>query len=92
MSARPAAGAVDGGLGTLVSGVFVLLWATGFVAARLAMPHVPPLGFLALRFAGTLAVLLPLILAWLLFGEPFGLTAAVGMACVAVGVALVVRS
>jgi drug/metabolite transporter (DMT)-like permease len=63
VSPRPAATAVDGGLGTVVPAVFVLLWATGFVAARLAMPHVPPLGFLALRFAGTLVVLLPLILA-----------------------------
>jgi drug/metabolite transporter (DMT)-like permease len=57
----PAAGA-DGGLGRLVPALFVVLWATGFVAARLAMPHVPPLGFLAVRFAATIAVLLPLIL------------------------------
>ncbi|MEP6739281.1 MAG: DMT family transporter [Caldimonas sp.] len=31
--------------------VFVLIWATGFVVARLAMPHAPPFGFLAVRFA-----------------------------------------
>jgi drug/metabolite transporter (DMT)-like permease len=31
--------------------VFVLIWSTGFVVARLAMPHAPPLSFLALRFA-----------------------------------------
>ena len=31
--------------------VFVLIWSTGFVVARLAMPHAPPFGFLALRFA-----------------------------------------
>jgi drug/metabolite transporter (DMT)-like permease len=31
--------------------VFVLVWATGFVVARFAMPHAPPLGFLALRYA-----------------------------------------
>jgi drug/metabolite transporter (DMT)-like permease len=31
--------------------VFVLIWATGFVVARYGMPHAPPLGFLALRFA-----------------------------------------
>jgi drug/metabolite transporter (DMT)-like permease len=31
--------------------VFVLIWATGFVVARLAMPHSPPFGFLAVRFA-----------------------------------------
>ena len=31
--------------------VFVLIWSTGFVVARLAMPHAPPFGFLSLRFA-----------------------------------------
>ena len=31
--------------------VFVLIWATGFVVARLAMPHSPPFKFLAVRFA-----------------------------------------
>ena len=31
--------------------VFVGVWSTGFVVARLAMPHAPPLGFLAWRFA-----------------------------------------
>ena len=31
--------------------VFVLIWSTGFVIARLAMPHVPPLTFLAWRYA-----------------------------------------
>ena len=31
--------------------VFVLIWSTGFVVARLAMPHAPPFSFLALRFA-----------------------------------------
>jgi drug/metabolite transporter (DMT)-like permease len=32
-------------------GLFVVIWATGFVVARLAMPHAPPFGFLSLRFA-----------------------------------------
>jgi drug/metabolite transporter (DMT)-like permease len=31
--------------------VFVLIWSTGFVVARLGMPHAPPMGFLAWRFA-----------------------------------------
>ena len=31
--------------------VFVLIWSTGFVVARLAMPHAPPFGFLSIRFA-----------------------------------------
>ncbi|MEO8081108.1 MAG: DMT family transporter [Caldimonas sp.] len=31
--------------------VFVLIWSTGFVVARLAMPHAPPMSFLVIRFA-----------------------------------------
>src|SRR5512147_229567 len=31
--------------------VFVLIWSTGFIVARYAMPHAPPFGFLALRYA-----------------------------------------
>ena len=40
--------------------VFVLIWSTGFIVARYGMPHAPPMGFLALRFA--LSVLC--LLAW----------------------------
>ena len=40
--------------------VFVLIWSTGFVVARLAMPHAPPLSFLAWRYALSVA----LFLAW----------------------------
>ena len=32
-------------------GVFVLIWSTGFVVARLGMPHAQPLTFLMLRYA-----------------------------------------
>ena len=38
--------------------VFVLIWSTGFVVARYAMPHAPPLSFLALRFALSVACFL----------------------------------
>jgi drug/metabolite transporter (DMT)-like permease len=31
--------------------VFVVVWATGFVVARYGMPHAPPMGFLAVRYA-----------------------------------------
>ncbi len=31
--------------------VFVLIWSTGFVVARLGMPHAPPLTFLCWRYA-----------------------------------------
>jgi drug/metabolite transporter (DMT)-like permease len=33
--------------------VFVLIWSTGFIVARYAMPHAPPLKFLALRYAAS---------------------------------------
>jgi drug/metabolite transporter (DMT)-like permease len=42
--------------------VFVLLWSTGFIGARLVLPHSEPLTFLALRFAITTALFLPI--AW----------------------------
>jgi drug/metabolite transporter (DMT)-like permease len=41
---------------------FVLLWSTGFIVARMGVPHAPPLGLLALRFLFTLLVLAPLII------------------------------
>jgi drug/metabolite transporter (DMT)-like permease len=31
--------------------VFVLIWSTGFIVARYGMPHAPPMGFLAWRYA-----------------------------------------
>ena len=42
---------------------FVLLWSTGFIVAKYAAPHAPPLTFLLYRFAGVIVVLLPLV--WL---------------------------
>lgn len=42
--------------------VFVLIWSTGFIVAKYGLPYAPPLTFLLLRFAGVLAVLLPLVL------------------------------
>jgi drug/metabolite transporter (DMT)-like permease len=41
----------------LLPGLFVLLWSTGFIGARLGMPHAEPMTFLALRFALTTACL-----------------------------------
>ncbi len=48
--------------------LFVLLWSTGFVGARYAMPHAEPFTFLTLRYALALAILLPLAL-YILRGE-----------------------
>jgi drug/metabolite transporter (DMT)-like permease len=45
--------------------LFVIMWATGFVVARLSAPHADPLTFLAIRFpiAGVLFALIALALA-----------------------------
>ena len=37
--------------------VFVLIWSTGFIVARLGMPHAPPMGFLAWRYALSIAAI-----------------------------------
>ncbi len=42
--------------------VFVLIWSTGFIVARYGMPHAPPMKFLAMRFALSIACFLPWIL------------------------------
>ncbi|MGB2818620.1 MAG: EamA family transporter [Burkholderiaceae bacterium] len=47
---------------------FVLLWSTGFIVAKYAAPHAPPLTFLVYRFAGAIAVLLPIVL---IMGAPW---------------------
>ncbi|MGI9482656.1 MAG: DMT family transporter [Hyphomicrobiales bacterium] len=44
----------------LAPGLFVLLWSTGFIGARLGMPYAEPFAFLALRFglvAGLVTIL-----------------------------------
>ncbi len=35
----------------LMPWVFVLIWGSGFIVARYAMPHAPPMKFLSMRFA-----------------------------------------
>ena len=46
----------------LVPSLFVLLWATGFIGARYAMPWSEPFSFLAARFAVAFAILIALAL------------------------------
>lgn len=41
----------------LIPGLFVLIWSTGFVVARGAVPHADPLLFTALRFSGVALIL-----------------------------------
>ncbi len=58
MSERPGSALMSAGMPAL----FVLLWSTGFVVAKLGLPYSPTLTFLLLRYAGVLAVLIPLVL------------------------------
>ncbi len=46
---------------SLMPGLFVLLWSTGFIVAKYAAPHAPPLAFLLWRYAAAVIVLLPVI-------------------------------
>lgn len=42
--------------------VFVLLWSTGFIGAKMGLPYSEPMTFLAIRFAICAAIILPLCL------------------------------
>ena len=48
----------------LVPPLFVLLWATGFIGARYAMPWAEPFTFLAARFGLAFALLAAMYLLW----------------------------
>jgi drug/metabolite transporter (DMT)-like permease len=41
-------------------GLFILIWASGYVVAKFAAPHAEPLTFLLWRFAGTVVLMLAL--------------------------------
>lgn len=60
-SAKPSAARDLHGLGA--AALFVLLWSTGFIGAKLGVPHADPLTFLALRFVLATLLLLALALA-----------------------------
>lgn len=51
-------------LAAAAPGLFVLLWSTGFIGAKLGLPYAEPLTFLIVRFALVVALLLPATL-WL---------------------------
>jgi drug/metabolite transporter (DMT)-like permease len=40
-----------------IPALFVVMWSTGFIGARYAMPHAEPFGFLSLRFILCIALL-----------------------------------
>jgi len=59
---------------SFIPGFFVLLWATGFIGARYAMPWAEPFSFLAVRFVLAFAILAVLVL--VLPGRPIGVRGA----------------
>ncbi len=44
---------------TIMPGLFVVFWSTGFICAKLGLPYAEPLTFLAVRFYIVMALLLP---------------------------------
>ena len=48
----------DQTLRSVAPALFVLLWSTGFIGAKLGLPYAEPLGFLLLRFAIVIGLLL----------------------------------
>jgi drug/metabolite transporter (DMT)-like permease len=53
--ANPMGNAMGDAWVRLMPAVFVVIWSTGFIVARYGTPHAPPLKFLALRFALSVA-------------------------------------
>src|SRR5690606_3735549 len=60
---RQMSGADGRALIRAMPGVFVLIWATGFIVARYAMPHAPPFSFLLLRYVFSIVC----FLAWIMW-------------------------
>jgi drug/metabolite transporter (DMT)-like permease len=49
-------------LARLLPFLFVVLWSTGFIGARLGLPHIQPLTFLLIRYLAVLCCMLPIAL------------------------------
>ncbi len=58
------AGTRAGALAALAPALFVILWSSGFIGAKLGVASAEPFTVLLLRFAVVLAIMLPLVLLW----------------------------
>ncbi|WP_373088669.1 DMT family transporter [Sneathiella sp.] len=47
---------------TVMPAVFVFLWSTGFIGAKLGLPYIEPLTFLAFRFGICVVIMIPVVL------------------------------
>lgn len=63
--------------------LFVLLWSTGFIGARLGLPHAPPLLFLVVRYLAVIVLMTAIALAtrapWPATAREWGLLGASGL-------------
>src|ERR1051326_8885245 len=82
-SAVPAPSPLRSLLVGIMPGVFVVLWSTGFIGAKLGLPYAGPMTFLALRFLIVAAMMLAVSLAagaaWPRSWREAGHVAAVGL-------------
>ena len=62
ISSVPAPAGIQGDWLSPVPLFFVVLWSTGFIAAKYGLPYAPPLSFLLLRCLGAVLILLPVVL------------------------------
>lgn len=62
-AARPTPAQWSAAAVTATPGLFVLIWATGFVVAKFVTPYAEPLSFLTLRYVGVIVLMLVLALA-----------------------------
>lgn len=64
MSAQPSpAASAPAALLRLAPVLFILIWSTGYIVAKLAAPHAEPLSFLVLRYCGVVLLMLAIALA-----------------------------
>lgn len=61
MTHPPSAGTPPAWIG-LAPALFVFIWATGYIVAKVAAPHADPLTFLSLRYVGVIALMAGLAL------------------------------
>jgi len=59
-----AGGRTTGAMVAFAPALFVILWSSGFIGARLGVAYAEPFTVLLLRFAVVLAIMLPLALLW----------------------------
>lgn len=61
---RAQSATLSGLSGTVFPGVFVVLWSTGFIGAKLGLPYIEPFTFLMIRFAILVVILALAAVLW----------------------------